>query len=249
MPARKPAPYVFAAICLAMAGGSLFYELDGKFIGLVLLAASPWIAPQLLPFLKSLKFGGMELTFADLEKRMKKTEQVTAAAANSAAGKAPGRRRKALAVAAGAEDDDGGPVPHGIVPPPMQRSVMAPPVDPMVADDDPNKGQFGGQPERGGFRLAAEVTPVPQTTEVFLIHAWVEASAGQQPLRDGAAVLFHLHPTFEPSTATVTASGGTAALDRLAWGAFTLGVEVEGVRLELDLAKDVLAAPSLFRSR
>src|SRR5947209_5277531 len=108
MPARKPAPYVFAFLCLAMAGGSLFYELDGKFIGLVLLAASPWIAPQLLPFLKSLKFGGMELTFADLEKRVKKTEQVTAAAAVSNAGKAPARPRARAAVVGE------GAVPHGI---------------------------------------------------------------------------------------------------------------------------------------
>jgi len=242
MPARKPAPYIFAFLCLAMAVGSLFYELDGKFIGLVLLAASPWIAPQLLPFLKSLKFGGMELTFADLEKRMKKTEQVTAAAAVSNAGKAPARPRTRAAAA--------GAISHGIQPPPLETADGA-----SIANeddeesDDPNKGKFGGRAERDGYRLAAEVTPVPQSTELFLIHAWVEASAGRPPLRDGANVVFHLHPTFVPPAAVVVASGGSAALDRLAWGAFTIGVEVEGVRLELDLATDVPAAPALFRSR
>jgi len=245
MRARNPAVYVFALICLAMAGVNLFHELDGKFIGLVLLAVAPWLAPELVPFLKTLKFGGMELTFRDLEKRMKQNERITAAAGAGTAGKAPARPRARVASAA-----PGGVRHYDVLAPALETADGASIVS--VDDDeasDPNKGAFGGERERDGYRLAAEVTAVPQSTELFLIHAWVEASAGQRPLRDGANVVFHLHPTFNPPTAIVAASGGTAALDRLAWGAFTIGVEVEGVRLELDLATDVPGAPALFRSR
>jgi hypothetical protein len=257
MPARTSAPYVFAIVCLAMAGGSLYFKIDGKFIGLVLLALSPWIAPKLLPFLETLKFGGMELKFRkELEERVTNTEQLAhATAARFMPPKPPGRTRtkKALSVAAGAEefatavDSVLGILDNAVPAPPLQSA------EPPAADDndDPNKGKFGEQRERDGYRLGAVVTAVPQTTGVFLVHASVEPSAGRPPLRDGAEVVFHLHPTFGPQPVTVQASGGVATLDRLAWGAFTIGVEVEGVRLELDLAspKDVPDAPALFRER
>ncbi len=76
----------------------------------------------------------------------------------------------------------------------------------------------------------------------------MEAS-GRRPLRDGAEVVFHLHPSFPQPVVRVTAAAGAASIDRLGWGAFTIGVEVEGVRLELDLATEIPSAPPLFRSR
>jgi hypothetical protein len=178
--------------------------------------------------------------------------------------KAPGRTRKKAvrAAAAGAGDgmdmggvDMGGVDMGGVnlldnavpAPPP----AMAKPPAGVADNDDPNKGQFGGRRERDGFRVSGEVSAMPQSTDVFLIHVAVEASAGRPPLLDGTAVVFHLHPTFGPEPVTVPASGGVATLDRLAWGSFTVGVAVQGVRLELDLAskKDVPDAPPLFRER
>jgi len=268
MPARKsapnpgngsafsPAPYVFALICIAMAVGSLYFKLDAKFIGLVLLALSPWLAPKLLPFMETLKFGGLELKFRqELEARVTKTEQIAqATAAAVIPAKPPARaRKKALRAAAGRDEDLGGgdgvlDVFDNAVPAPTME-LGGPTVD--AESDDPNKGKFGEQRERDGYRLSAEVTAVPQTSGVFLVHSWVEAVPGRPPLRDGTLVIFHLHPTFGTEPVEVAAAGGVATLDRLAWGAFTIGVEVEGVRLELDLAspKDVPDAPAVFRAR
>jgi hypothetical protein len=118
---------------------------------------------------------------------------------------------------------------------------------PSVSNDDPNKGAFGGTGERNGYCLDAQVTPMPQSDRYFLVHAWVD-SASRTPLPDGTEVVFHLHPTFPHPAVSVKSSGGKATIDRLAWGAFTIGVEIEGVRLELDLAQDV-AAPRAFRER
>jgi hypothetical protein len=263
MPARKPAPqpdpapapgaapYVFALVCVAMAVGSLFFKLDGKFIGLVLLALSPWLAPKLLPFLETLKFGGVELKFRkELEERVTKTEQIAQATAAVVMPPKPARtRKKAMSAAVGAAESVLDIFDNAVPAPPLDAGEPA--ADAAADNDDPNKGNFGEQRERDGYRVSAEVTPVPQSTGVFLIHAWVDTTADRGSPRDGTPVVFHLHPSFGSGPVTVPARGGVAMLDRLAWGAFTIGVEVEGVRLELDLAspKDVPDAPADFRAR
>ena len=233
MPSRNVGPAFFALVCLAMA---IFHEfvhkLDSLFIGLVLLAAVPWFVPWIIPLLSSLKVGGLELNFRDLKAQVDANTQMTQA---TAAAVMPVVKQAVVKAAKAAASEY---VSHGV------------PLSPGVAQDesDPNKGDFGGSRERDGFRLGAQVTPVPQSTEYFLIHAWVEAS-GRRPLRDGAEVVFHLHPSFPQPVVRVTAAAGAASIDRLGWGAFTIGVEVEGVRLELDLATEIPSAPPLFRSR
>jgi hypothetical protein len=61
-------------------------------------------------------------------------------------------------------------------------------------------------------------------------------------------VRFYLHPTFREPVADVRVQKGVASLDRVAWGAFTVGAEIGATRLELDLAS-VGDTPIEFRTR
>ncbi|MBI3881502.1 MAG: hypothetical protein HY301_15745 [Verrucomicrobia bacterium] len=119
---------------------------------------------------------------------------------------------------------------------------------PSGDDADPHKGKFGGKAEAGGRRLTAKVTKADNIDDdYFLIHLEV-ATTGGKPL--ASPVTFHLHPTFHPSMVSANPVNGIASLDRLGWGAFTVGaVTDEGeTRLELDLV-DVPGVPALFASR
>jgi transcription initiation factor IIF auxiliary subunit len=64
-------------------------------------------------------------------------------------------------------------------------------------------------------------------------------------------VRFHLHDTFSNDVVTVKPKNDVAEITRYAWGAFTVGAEVENepdTYLELDLAEDP-DAPANFRKR
>jgi hypothetical protein len=115
-------------------------------------------------------------------------------------------------------------------------------------DSDPHKGRFGGSSRANGRELRATITPA-SATDAALCHVQitVQATPGSSPLSD--PVVLHLHPTFHPDSVSVTPSEGIARLDRLARGAFTVGVEAdEGrTRLELDLAEQP-DAPLDFRN-
>ena len=231
MPSRNVGPALFALVCLAMA---IFHEfvhkLDSLFIGLVLLAAVPWFVPWIIPLLSSLKVGGLELNFRDLKAQVDANTQMTQA---TAAAVMPVVKQAVVKAAKAAASEY---VSHGV------------PLSPGVAQDesDPNKGDFGGSRERDGFRLGAQVTPVPQSTEYFLIHAWVEPAAAVPCAMAPRSCFTFTQASRNPWC--VTAAAGAASIDRLGWGAFTIGVEVEGVRLELDLHRNP-SAPPLFRSR
>lgn len=117
--------------------------------------------------------------------------------------------------------------------------------------DDPQKGTWGGLPERSGFRVTATVRENPRLHEWFDIELNVERSSAA-PFEPRRAV-FHLHPTFSPNRYERPFSGNTAQLVLTAYGAFTVGVEVEpaagaAIPLEIDLAADP-RAPAVFRSR
>ena len=117
-------------------------------------------------------------------------------------------------------------------------------------DDDPHKGQWGGEAEAAGRRLSAKVEPIDGSNEWFDVSLRVESTDRERPLT--GRVRFHLHPTFARSVVTVKAREGVAQLERVAWGAFTAGVEVlddhPPTRLELDLAQ-LPSAPAAFRRR
>jgi len=112
---------------------------------------------------------------------------------------------------------------------------------------DPQKGSWGGKAAAGGRVLRAQVKELPGTLycEVKLS---VAANARGEPLSGN--VVFHLHPTFQPSVLQVPVAEGIAELQIMAWGAFTVGAEADGgdTRLELDLSQDP-SFPAGFRAR
>lgn len=130
-------------------------------------------------------------------------------------------------------------------------AMPASPVVPgKVVPNDPQKNQWGGQSERGGWRVSASVEASPASDEWFRIRMVVAASQGQRQ-RLKQPVRFHLHDSFaEPVQAISPNKSGQAVLETWAYGAFTVGVEIpqDGTVLELDLA-ELPEAPSLFRSR
>jgi hypothetical protein len=115
-----------------------------------------------------------------------------------------------------------------------------------VDEDDPHKGQFGGEAVRAGRLLSARVSPAP-TSEWFIIDLSVE-SVDSTPLEGD--VEFHLHPSFKPSIVRVPVQKGRAACRTSGWGAFTAGAVADNglTRLELNLA-DLPDAPPVFRDR
>lgn len=220
-------------------------KLDSATLGLVLLAALPWALPLLAPMLASMKFAGMELNFRELKQQVAENKQVAEAAVAAMAigvGKAPGAVEQKQV-----RREVGGLVSHG-VPMPARESEDREEEE-EENEDDPNRGQFGGKPERDGKKLAGEVRAMPGTEDLFLVRVWATASAGAAPLRDGSEVKFHLHPTFRQRVMSARVSDGSAEVKLVAWGAFTVGAKVDGVPLELNLATGVAGAPDLFRMR
>lgn len=112
--------------------------------------------------------------------------------------------------------------------------------------DDPRKGQFGGSPSANGRTLSASVDG---SDGWFRIDLRVEPDPGAPPIT--GTVSFHLHDTFHPDVRDNEPVDGVATEELWAYGAFTVGVSIEGepmTRLELDLAQ-LNDAPRLFRER
>jgi len=112
---------------------------------------------------------------------------------------------------------------------------------------DPQKGRWGGRAIAGGYVLLAAVTPVEGDSKYFRVRLWV------RPIEPSATVTgrvtFYLHPTFINPVVPVEPERGIAALERLAWGAFTVGAEThDGTKLELDVSEPIDFPPE-FRSR
>lgn len=114
-------------------------------------------------------------------------------------------------------------------------------------DNDPQKNQWGGLDTRNGRRLSARVETVDE--DWFKVVLRVDAVSGAPPI--SGLVRFHLHDTFGESAVPVTPVGGVAEIERFAYGAFTVGAEVENeldTYLELDLAQ-LPNAPPRFKER
>ncbi|SFJ38611.1 pYEATS domain-containing protein [Methylobacterium brachiatum] len=108
---------------------------------------------------------------------------------------------------------------------------------------DPHKGRFGGSPVTGHASVRLESFDQREGMDFLGLNILVEGRAVRGP------VTFYLHPTFNPSTQRLFATGGIARLHIYAWGAFTLGVELANkVKLELDLAQ-LAELPKWFRIR
>jgi hypothetical protein len=118
----------------------------------------------------------------------------------------------------------------------------------QVDRTDPQKGRFGGLPERNGRRLDVDVRPSLSTLGIYRIKLKVYSTDTINPLN--GEVLFFLHNTFERDVRSVPVKDGVARLDLLSYGAFTVGAIADNGEtfLELDLALDE-RFPKEFRER
>jgi hypothetical protein len=116
-----------------------------------------------------------------------------------------------------------------------------------VDPEDPQKGRWGGRPERSHRHLSARVAALDDGW--FLVQLQVASTdPAKHPL--SGKVRFHLHDTFPQPTLELPVAKGVATLELRVYGAFTVGAEAdeEATRLELDLAT-LENAPREFRER
>lgn len=116
-------------------------------------------------------------------------------------------------------------------------------------DGDQNKGLFGGEPRRDGYELSAKVIPIDESGNLCRVELLVRGNAAK-PLE--GRVSFHLHETFRPrDVIEVFAVRNEASCKVIAWGAFTVGVRIEGTGtlLELDLSEECHGGPAAWRER
>lgn len=112
---------------------------------------------------------------------------------------------------------------------------------------DPQKGQWGGQPDRNGWRLSAEVSELTREWCRIVLTVGPDGESAKQLT---APVTLHLHDSFLHSSVEVPPDDGKVCFKTAAYGAFTVGAVVrqDGTTLELDLA-DVESAPDFFKTR
>ncbi|HTE45275.1 MAG TPA: SIR2 family protein [Gemmatimonadaceae bacterium] len=134
------------------------------------------------------------------------------------------------------------PVPSSAVAPPSRKSAPMPPAAAPMASptfgppskrpsdlpenpadpEDPQRGRFGGEPERGRRRLSATLARLD--TDWFAVNLLVE-STGQPELT--GKVFFYLHDSFLTPVLEVVAQNGRATARVECYGAFTVGVYME----------------------
>ncbi len=121
---------------------------------------------------------------------------------------------------------------------------------PILNRRDPQKGRWGGLRE-SNFRFvkAGKIRPLRSDPENFRIPLEVRSTDPvNHPLT--GTVRFHLHDTFQQDIEEVEVVDGVGRLELVAYGAFTVGIELEdGTTLELDLADPDIDAPAIFKVR
>lgn len=105
--------------------------------------------------------------------------------------------------------------------------------------NDPQKGQWNGKAINNGRQITATVSEIGK----WLFQINLKVSSTDQinlPLESGDTVLFALHNTFgDPPFRLVKVEDGSAKLDLISYGSFTIGVFADKgkTELELDLAE------------
>lgn len=119
-------------------------------------------------------------------------------------------------------------------------------VKPRIRPDDPQKGQWGGESERNGWVLTAQV----ETVYTGWFKTTLAISSKENSKKISGPVEFFLHDSFPRAKRTAKPlPDGTVKLELYSYGAFTVGARLsDGTELELDLSK-LKDAPRLFRSR
>ena len=248
-PLAKAWPLLFALLCLGLAAADYTqfhgHHVTSTMIGLIALATAPWSLPWFAELVQSLKFGGIELNFRQqIEQKIDEGQKAVAAALSSGIGSPGSTSSRAL-------EESG--LSHSILAAPDRGDTASPdPVASLSDPNDPNKNQFGGKPAANGRKLSAQVKAFPGSTDLFVIRAVVASIDPTRPLIDDTAVTFYLHESFNQKENRKLVRNGTATIECVSRGAFTIGAVVEeagDTRLELDLAKDVPNAPAAFTSR
>jgi hypothetical protein len=203
--------------------------IDNTILGLLVIA----MVPAVFPLLSSLKLpGGIELNFKEIKQQLETV--------NANAAKAKQSADLALEAVATGVGGKGGTERKGAS---IVESDM-----PGDVEVDTRSGKFGGQSVRDGFALHGRVSTLPNNPDLFEVRIWVERSPGAA-MRGEFEAVFYLHQTFRVPVIKVRSERGRAELQRIAYGAFTVGVEVNGeVRLELNLAT-LEGAPQAFKDR
>lgn len=247
----------FVLVLLAALGAATWHLFRGQ-------TPDPWVGfaiLALLVFLMLTRGRGLSEFTIGKEGVTAKLEEVAARAAEAgelagraklAADQAAAQSAQAMVEAATATVTSTPAVDGAAGAAPAAAAVTAPAAERVVGPapaDDPQKNQWGGAPLRNHRRLSAKIIPRPGPADTFDVHLRVEPVETGPPL--AGPVRFHLHPTFVPDMRRVAPEEDVAHLHLIAWGAFTVGAEVEGepkTFLELDLA-ELPDAPPMFRSR
>jgi hypothetical protein len=106
---------------------------------------------------------------------------------------------------------------------------------------DPQKNQWGATSNSNGVKMEATVAPLVggSINLIQLYKVYISVSSSSDiPLTDGTPVLFALHSTYSNPFRLVTVEKGTANLQLLVYGSFTVGAFVGDTNhpLEYDLA-------------
>ncbi len=123
-------------------------------------------------------------------------------------------------------------------------------VQPEPNSDDPWKGRFHTDAAvTSTVALNAIVTPIETNPDLFRIQISVDPTTATEPPAKRRGRLY-LHPTFpKPIRDIVLDERGAFRIDLIAWGAFTVGLQLETGELhELDLS-ELPGAPLKFRQR
>lgn len=121
---------------------------------------------------------------------------------------------------------------------------------PVIHEDDPQKGRFGGREVANGRRISATVEPSALRSDWCIVTVVVHPEPGAPAL--SGQVKFYVHDTFVPNRYTISVDRGEARLQLRAWGAFTVGAVADdgATLLELDLATSPnVVAPDDWRHR
>jgi hypothetical protein len=123
--------------------------------------------------------------------------------------------------------------------PPKLRSEKKSRTSPDGAADpaDPNKGAFGGSADANGRVLEATIVSTNADNSWCRVNLTARSTDPGRPIHGD--VIFHLHPTFPKAAVRVRPRAGAAQYRFYSYGAFTVGVTIDGepTRLELDLSQ------------
>ena len=106
---------------------------------------------------------------------------------------------------------------------------------------------MGGKDENNDRKISAAINPT-DVNGLYRVSLTVESTNKDKPLIEGDTVLFSLHNTFPDPYRFVNIINGTAKLEIVSYGSFTVGAYVynDKTELELDLSQ-IPNAPSDFK--